>query len=219
MALKQKILNSALWLSGMMSQPQQHHNPQKEINPAMPALLREAAAQGAVLLENRVLPFAKGTKLSLFGRVQQDYFFTGYGSGGDVNFPYSVNLLEGLRGCEDLQLNENLAAVYADWIQTHPQAKEAWGTWPRFHPEMPVTEALVRQAREESDQAVIVLGRASGEDRENVLKPGSRYRPSPGRGAAIKHRHPHRPELCEGLFFRRGDDSLAGRHGKRQRCR
>lgn len=175
MALKQKILNSALWLSGMMSQPQQHHNPQKEVNPVMPALLREAAAQGAVLLENRVLPFAKGTRISLFGRVQQDYFFTGYGSGGDVNFPYSVNLLEGLRGCEDLQLNENLAAVYADWIQTHPQAKEAWGTWPRFHPEMPVSEALVRQAREESDQAVIVLGRASGEDRENVLKPGSYY--------------------------------------------
>ena len=89
MALKQKIIHSALWLSGMMSQPQQHHNPQKEVNPVMPALLREAAAQGAVLLENRVLPFAKGTRISLFGRVQQDYFFTGYGSGGDVNFPYS----------------------------------------------------------------------------------------------------------------------------------
>lgn len=175
MALKQMILNSALRLSGLMSQPQLHHNPQKEVNPVMPALLREAAAQGAVLLENRVLPFAKDTKISLFGRVQQDYFFTGYGSGGDVNFPYSVNLLEGLRGCEDLQLNENLAAVYADWIQTHPKAKETWGTWPRFHPEMPVSEALVRQAREESDQAVIVLGRASGEDRENALEPGSFY--------------------------------------------
>ena len=162
MALKQMILNSALRLSGLMSQPQLHHNPQKEVNPVMPALLREAAAQGAVLLENRVLPFAKDTKISLFGRVQQDYFFTGYGSGGDVNFPYSVNLLECLRGCEDLQLNENLAAVYADWIQTHPKAKETWGTSPRFHPEMPVSEALVRQAREESDQAVIVLGRASG---------------------------------------------------------
>ena len=175
MALKQMILNSALRLSGLMSQPQLHHNPQKEVNPVMPALLREAAAQGAVLLENRVLPFAKNTKISLFGRVQQDYFFTGYGSGGDVNFPYSVNLLEGLRGCEDLQLNENLAAVYTDWIQAHPKAKETWGTWPRFHPEMPVSEALVRQAREESDQAVIVLGRASGEDRENALEPGSFY--------------------------------------------
>ncbi len=175
MALKQMILNSALWLSGMMTQPQQHHNPQKEVNPAMPALLRETAAQGAVLLENRVLPFAKGTKISLFGRVQQDYFFTGYGSGGDVNLPYSVSLLEGLRSCEDLRLNENLAEVYADWIQAHPVARQAWGTWPRFYPEMPVNEELVRQARKESDQAVIVLGRASGEDRENTLEPGSFY--------------------------------------------
>ena len=65
------ILNSALRLSSLMSQPQLHHNPQKEVNPVMPALLREAAAQGAVLLENRVLPFAKDTKISLFGRVQQ----------------------------------------------------------------------------------------------------------------------------------------------------
>ena len=65
MALKQMILNSALRLSGLMSQPQLHHNPQKEVNPVMPALLREAAAQGAVLLENRVLPFRRRRKLPL----------------------------------------------------------------------------------------------------------------------------------------------------------
>ena len=175
MDLKQFLMMSALRLSGMMAQSQQHHNPQKEVNPDMPALLRSAAAQGAVLLENRVLPLDKGTRISVFGRVQQDYFFTGYGSGGDVNFPYSVSLLEGLRGCEALQVNEELAAVYTDWIRAHPSKSDAWGTWPRFHPEMPVTQELVSQARAVSDQAVIILGRASGEDRENVLKPGSFY--------------------------------------------
>ena len=40
---------------------------------------------------------------------------------------------------------------------------------------MPVTAPLVERAAENSDQAVIVLGRSSGEDRENVLEPGSYY--------------------------------------------
>lgn len=141
----------------------------------MPALLRRVAAEGAVLLENRVLPLEKGTRVSLFGRGQQDYFYTGYGSGGDVNAPYTVSPLEGLRGCEDLLVNEDLAAVYGDWIRDNAEKESGWGAWPRFHPEMPVTAPLVERAAENSDQAVIVLGRASGEDRENVLEPGSYY--------------------------------------------
>lgn len=175
MDLKQILMTSAIRLTGVMAQAKLQHNPEKSVTPGMPELLRSAAAQGAVLLENRVLPLPRGTRVSLFGRVQQDYFYTGYGSGGDVNYPYSVSLLEGLRGCGDLLVNEDLAAVYTDWIQKHTSKSDVWGTWPRFHPEMPVTAELAAQARAASDQAVIVLGRASGEDRENVLEPGSFY--------------------------------------------
>ena len=175
MKLKEKIILIGGRALGLMSQDQDHHNPVKTVTPGMPELLRSVAAQGAVLLENRVLPLANGTRISVFGRVQCDYFYTGYGSGGDVNYPYSVSLLEGLRGCEDLQVNESLAKVYADWIKAKPADHGVWGMWPRFHPEMPVTEELVKQARADSDQAVIVLGRASGEDRENVLEPGGYY--------------------------------------------
>ena len=170
-----KLLLSGAQALGLMAQSQDHHDPIKTVTPGMPELLRHVAAQGAVLLENRVLPLDAGTKVSVFGRVQLDYFCTGYGSGGDVNYPYAVNLLEGLRNCDRLCVNEELAAVYQSWVQKNPANHGVWGMWPRFHPEMPLSEALVSAARESSHQAVIVIGRAAGEDRENVLEPGSFY--------------------------------------------
>ena len=175
MKFKEKVLLAGAQVLGIMAQEQDHHNPVKTVTPGMPELLRRVAADGAVLLENRVLPLEKGSRVSVFGRIQVDYFYTGYGSGGDVNYPYSVSLLEGLRRCEDLCVNEALAKVYENWCASHPPDHGVWGMWPRSHPEMPVTEDLVRQARECSDQAVIVLGRSSGEDRESLPEPGSYY--------------------------------------------
>ena len=175
MSLKDKFLLAGAKLLGLMAQDQEHHNPVKTVTPGMPELLREAAASGAILLENRVLPLEKGTSVSVFGRVQLDYFYTGYGSGGDVNYPYAVSLLEGLRACEELRVNEELAAVYENWVREHPADHGVWGLWPRFHPEMPVDAATVAEARAVSDQAVIVIGRSSGEDRENTLTEGSYY--------------------------------------------
>ncbi|MBR1567318.1 MAG: hypothetical protein IJ648_00005, partial [Lachnospiraceae bacterium] len=48
---------------------------------------RRANAEGCVLLENRdqTLPLAKGTKVSIFGRIQDHYYKSGTGSGGMVN--------------------------------------------------------------------------------------------------------------------------------------
>lgn len=96
----------------------------------MPELLRRTAAEGAVLLKNDgMLPLAGGTQLSLFGRVQRDWFYTGYGSGGDVKKPYAVNLLEGIRRCKGLALNEELARVYEAWCAAHPVQHGTWGHW------------------------------------------------------------------------------------------
>ena len=161
--------------TGALSQLDGHHNPVKVITPGMPESLRRVAAEGAVLLENKVLPLEKGTKVAVFGRVQTSHFFTGYGSGGDVNMPYQINLLEGLRNCEELELNEDLAAVYENFHESHPINHGMWGQWPRCYEEMPLTHEIVDLARAQSDQAVIILGRSSGEDRENALEPGSFY--------------------------------------------
>ena len=162
-------------LGALLAQEQAHHNPEKKITPGMPELLRFVAAQGAVLLENRALPFPEGSRISVFGRCQVNWFCTGYGSGGDVNRPYQVGLLEGLRRCETLTVNEELAQIYERWCADHPVGCEEWGAWPRFYPEMPLTREQVARAAEVSGSAVVVIGRSSGEDRENALEEGSFY--------------------------------------------
>ena len=148
----------------------------KTVTEGMPELIRRAASQGAVLLKNDgTLPFKKDGTVSLFGRVQQDWFYTGYGSGGDVVKPYAINLTEGIRNCERIKLNETLAGIYEKWCGENPIDHGVWGHWPRFYPEMPVDNSVVKNAADNSDYAVVVIGRSSGEDRENVLEKGSYY--------------------------------------------
>ena len=148
----------------------------RTVTEGMPELIRKAAAEGAVLLKNDgTLPFSKNSTVSLFGRVQNDWFYTGYGSGGDVVKPYAINLIEGMRNCENLKLNESLAAAYEKWCKENPIDHGVWGHWPRFYPEMPIDTSAVKNAAENSDCAVVVIGRSSGEDRENVLEKGSYY--------------------------------------------
>lgn len=149
---------------------------EKTVTEGMPEIIRKAASQGAVLLKNDgTLPFKKDSVVSLFGRVQNDWFYTGYGSGGDVVKPYAINLIEGMRNCEDLKLNEALASTYEKWCKENPIDHGVWGHWPRFYPEMPMDNSAVKSAAENSDCAVVVIGRSSGEDRENVLEKGSYY--------------------------------------------
>ena len=169
MKILEKVVDFGMNLAGALPQGQGHHNPVKVVTEGMPELLRSVAAQGAVLLENRVLPLAEGTCVSLFGRVQCRHFCTGYGSGGDVNAPYQISLLEGIRNCEKLRLNEDLAAVYQQFHEANPIHDGVWGMWPRHYAEMPLTQAQVAQAKADSGKAVIIIGRSSGEDRENSI--------------------------------------------------
>lgn len=147
------------------------------IPPAMSDTVRLAAAEGIVLLRNdrAVLPLAKGAKVSVFGRVQFDYFAVGYGSGGDVNEPYLYNLIDGLVEDGSIQINETICEIYREWIAAHPRDDGFWGHWPRYHEEMPITAELAEAAAESSDTAIYVIGRSSGEDRENALEQGSYY--------------------------------------------
>ena len=149
----------------------------KTVTEGMPALLRRAAAEGAVLLKNQnsALPLPEGTRVSLFGRGQIQWFYTGYGSGGDVNKPYAVSLLEGLRACESLSVYEPLTKLYEEWDVKNPIDHGFWGHWPRFYPDTPMDAQTVADAAKQSDCAVVTIGRSSGEDRENALEKGSFY--------------------------------------------
>lgn len=148
------------------------------ITPGMPELLRQSAAEGLVLLKNDgALPLEPEKTVSVFGRCQNDYFYVGYGSGGDVNPPYTVNLMEGLQNSGRVRLNEKLADVYLNW-SARPENKPEegyWGNWPMHYAEMPLTDELVSEAAGDSQVALVVIGRAAGEDRESILEKGSYY--------------------------------------------
>ena len=64
------------------------------------ALARQTVAEGCVLLKNddKALPLKKGEKVSVFGRIQFDYYKSGTGSGGAVNTRYVTGILDALKG-------------------------------------------------------------------------------------------------------------------------
>ena len=151
---------------------------ERRITPGMPEAIRALAAEGIVLLknENKTLPLQETDVVSVFGRCQNDWFYVGYGSGGDVHPPYQVSLMDGLR-LNGVACNESLAKTYADWSAMPENVPNHgwWGHWPYYHEDMPLTAELVEKAAKESSVALFVIGRAAGEDRENVLEPGSYY--------------------------------------------
>ena len=75
---------------------------------------RKAAAEGAVLLKNDggMLPLRKGETVSVFGRCQLETYRSGTGSGGAINVAYVISLLDAMRACPDLAINEELAEIY-----------------------------------------------------------------------------------------------------------
>lgn len=143
-------------------------------DPAMSELLCRAAAEGAVLLENDgTLPLKD--KFALFGRTQADSFYTGYGSGGDVIKPYQVSIAEGILKERGLAPDIELLETYRKWAKEHPVDHGYWGNWPLNYPEMPLTEDFVKDVAARAETAVVVLGRAAGEDRDCLLQEGSYY--------------------------------------------
>ena len=140
-----------------------------------PELIRKAAAEACVLLKNDgTLPLKKDEEAAVFGRCQLDWFYVGYGSGGDVHPAWRVNLIEGLKNAGQ-KYNTVLAGRYAAWTKENPADHGWWGHWPFSYPEMELDEETVKAAAKSAKTALIVIGRAAGEDRENTLEKGSYY--------------------------------------------
>lgn len=142
----------------------------------MPDIALKAAEESIVLLKNinNTLPVKADEVISVFGRCQIDYFYVGYGSGGDVNAPYQVNLIKGLKDC-NANIYSPVLNLYEDWCEKNPVSHGFWGHWPMCFPEMELEERIVKSAADNSDSAIVVIGRAAGEDRENKLEQGSYY--------------------------------------------
>ena len=173
--LAQRIIDKAMG-NGLM-QEDTTADGERYVTPGIGALIRRAGAESCVLLKNDgALPLNREKEVAVFGRCQLDWFYVGYGSGGDVNAPYHVNLIEGLCNA-GLRLNADVLNAYEVWTQQEDNKADHgwWGHWPMNYPEMPLDAAIVQSAAKTADTALVVLGRAAGEDRENTLTKGSYY--------------------------------------------
>lgn len=138
-------------------------------------LARQAAAEGCVLLENEgnVLPLQEGTKVAVFGRMAFHYYKSGLGSGGLVNTRYTVGILDALKECGQLHLDEELMETYEKWIKENPYDEgQGWGKVPWSQTEMKVTDEMLVCAQK-NDVSLVVIGRTAGEDQDNYAKEGS----------------------------------------------
>ncbi|MBR5360642.1 MAG: glycoside hydrolase family 3 C-terminal domain-containing protein, partial [Lachnospiraceae bacterium] len=92
-------------------------------------IARAMVSEGCVLLknDNAALPVKSGEKVAVFGRIQFDYIKSGTGSGGMVNAPYVISILDALKEEKEISVDEELLAVYEEWIKDHPFDKgEGW---------------------------------------------------------------------------------------------
>ena len=170
--LKYKIINAIV--ESVTQNSVAEINDGIDTNEDFKKLCRKVAADSCVLLKNdNILPLTN-EKVSLFGRCQINYFYVGYGSGGDVKAPYKVSLLDGLRN-NNFNLNPRVVEMYEKWCKKNPPYDGYWGAWPMCYDEMPLKEKDVKSFADESDVAIYVIGRSSGEDRENKLGKGSLY--------------------------------------------
>lgn len=172
--LVQKIVD-AVSGNGVMQEENTADGTARAFEP-IPDIALKAAEESVVLLKNinNTLPVKDDEVISVFGRCQIDYFYVGYGSGGDVNAPYQVNMIKGLKDC-NANIYSPVLNLYEDWCEKNPVSHGFWGHWPMCFPEMELEERIVKSAANNSHSAIVVIGRAAGEDRENKLEQGSYY--------------------------------------------
>lgn len=131
-------------------------------------ITRQSATEGMVLLKNSdgTLPMKNVGKVSVFGVTSYDFIAGGTGS-GDVNKAYTIDLMTGL-GNAGVTVNEKLANVYLKYkeyqntlSQALPRRGWFWGKAPLT--EMELSRQVIDGQADESDIAIITLGRQAGE--------------------------------------------------------
>lgn len=128
-------------------------------------LAQEIAEEGIVLLKNdeQMLPLSNNKNLNVFGWASIAPCYGGTGSGA-LNDSYQfVDLLEGLSN-SDFNINEELSDFYRGYAEERPEIGMFEQDWTL--PEPPVDtypKDMIENAKEFSENALIVLTRAGGE--------------------------------------------------------
>lgn len=123
-------------------------------------LSHKAATEGIVLLKNNgLLPFAKGTKLAVFGCGQIDYIKGGGGS-GDVHVAYVRDIYQGLKMKTDkVEVFDELSLFYKEYVEQQYKLQNNPGEFD----EATVSAELLDRAKSFTDTAIIVIRRYSRE--------------------------------------------------------
>ena len=140
-------------------------------------LVRKAAAEGLVLLENNgVLPLKDVKKVALYGVGSYDFIAGGTGS-GNVNKKYVRNVADGLR-VNGFEVNEGIETWYKQYIalqktelKNNAAASSVLLGEPVI-PEMEVSRSFVNKMVPESDIAILTISRNAGEGGDRRAEDG-----------------------------------------------
>ncbi|WP_078577960.1 glycoside hydrolase family 3 N-terminal domain-containing protein [Salipaludibacillus agaradhaerens] len=123
------------------------------------------ADEGIILLQNKesALPFVEGTKVNVFGWSFTDPIYGGAGSGG-TDASTAITPKAGLEAA-GIEINEELYNAYVETELERPEIgiEGQDFTIPEPKPEDFYTDALIDQAKEFSDTAVLFIARSGGE--------------------------------------------------------
>ena len=125
---------------------------------------RHSATEGMVLLKNegQTLPMIDKKKVSVFGITAYEFMAGGTGS-GNVNKAYTIDMMQGLTEA-GLTVNSKLSDLYKNYKAYQQSLSAASDSyyWP-WGNEMAVSRQIINMQAQESDIAIITLGRQAGE--------------------------------------------------------
>ena len=140
-------------------------------------LVREAAPEGMVLLENNgVLPLKNVKKVALYGTGSYDFIAGGTGS-GNVNKPYIRNVAEGLAD-NGFEVNPDIQKWYEQYIAYAKTNNKNNGGMSgvllgeAVVPEMEVNRDFFERMEPMTDIAIFTLSRNAGEGGDRYAKDG-----------------------------------------------
>ena len=139
-------------------------------------LVRKAAPEGMVLLENNgALPMKNVKKVALYGTGSYDFIAGGTGS-GNVNKPYIRNVAEGL-AVNGIEVNKDIKTWYEQYISlAKTQLKNNGSSGVLLGDpvisEMEVSREYIERMEPATDIAIFTLSRNAGEGGDRYAKDG-----------------------------------------------
>ena len=140
-----------------------------ETNEEAAGVAEEIMEDGIVLLKNEsLLPLNETKKLNIFGWESINPAYGGAGSGGINDLYDIVSLNQGLENA-GFSINQELVNFYNNYGADNPEMSIQKQSWTL--PEPPVdtySDKLIKNAKDYSDVAVVVLSRKAGEGHNDI---------------------------------------------------